>query len=294
MMVFVPKNGAALDVDGLYSISQIPDHLLKSLSFLRWGSQEGGILSGLEPNGRRFPKSGPKSGPSWMMVFSLQEFVLSAGSAIVPTKQGRVLVTFHESQLVQFNAPNKGSSKRALVLKMIVHDMQVQGEVIAATQMTPEMMLINQQDVDLSTMVVLANELSADEVKGQVWSVDIQRCVAPQSPLIQHLMQHLDDLEDVIWNSDRHGQPWNVQRLGREWKTYQSKASVAVTAARMALSSQPSHTKDRVRCLTNLHWQLQRSVEQAGTALTKWMWSVEYADRYAPVFSAAPIDWDEL
>ena len=80
-----------------------------------------------------------------------------------------------------------------------------------------------------------------------------------------------DTLEDKIWEADMHGQPWQVQRLGREWKTYQSKASVCVTAARMALSMKPTVTAERVRILTNLHWQLQRSVEQAGPGVIHWI-----------------------
>jgi hypothetical protein len=56
----------------------------------------------------------------------------------------------------------------------------------------------------------------------------------------------------------------------------------------------PTVTSERVRALTNLHWQLQRSVEQAAQALSNWVGVLEAADQYASVFSAPPVEWDEM
>ena len=49
-----------------------------------------------------------------------------------------------------------------------------------------------------------------------------------------------------------------------------------------------------VSALTNLHWQLQRSIQQAAEELEKWLGIAETAGRYAAVFSAPPEDWDEM
>ena len=142
--------------------------------------------------------------------------------------------------------------------------------------------------INKSEMVVLARELAPS-----IWATDVQRLFHPEHVVVRSIVQFFDHLEDIIWNSDRHGQMWQVQALGREWKTYQTKASVAVTAARITLSARPSTTPDRVRCLTNLHWQLQRSVEEAGKELEKWMGVVEAAGEYTSFFSAAP-NWEQM
>ena len=108
------------------------------------------------------------------------------------------------------------------------------------------------------------------------------------------IFQMFDNLEDVIWNGDPSGEPWEKQTLGREWKTYQTKASVSVTSARMTLAGRASTTQDRVRLLQNLHWQLQRSVTKAAGSFSKWMGIPKTAGQYAPVFSVYPEEWDKI
>jgi len=286
MYTFVPKNGAPIDMDAITTIANIPSVVLDSFVQLRWGEDaKGCILSGVEPNGKR-PK---KSGPPGVMQFSISNFVLSEGVAIVPLQGKPLVVHFPESQVLQLEEPEKSQHKRSIIISCSMNPAKANGKTLAYVNVNPWVGVVNQEDVDLDTMTVIANELAPN-----IWSTDVVRMVSLEHPLVDTIMGLLDNLEDVIWESDRHGQPWQVQRLGREWKTYQSKASVAVTGARIALSMKPTVTAERVRVLTNLHWQLQRSVEQAAQALSNWVGVLEAADQYASVFSAPPVEWDEM
>lgn len=286
MYAFVPKNGAPIDLDAITTIANIPSVVLDSFVQLRWGDDvKGCILSGVEPNGKR-PK---KSGPPGVMQFSISNFVLSEGVAIVPLKGKSLVVHFPESQVLQLEEPEKSQHKRSIIISCSMDTAKANGKTLAHVNVNPWVGVVNQEDVDPDTMTVIANELAPN-----IWSTDVVRMVALEHPLVDTIMGLLDKLEDIIWEADRHGQPWQVQRLGREWKTYQSKASVAVTGARIALSMKPTVTSERVRALTNLHWQLQRSVEQAAQALSNWVGVLEAADQYASVFSAPPVEWDEM
>lgn len=286
MYAFVPKNGAPIDVQSIQAIADIPQTLLESYLMLRWGEEHRGvILSGLEPNGKR-PK---KNGPPGVMQFSISNFVLSSGVAIVPIDNTPVLVRCEDSQVLQLEEPEKSQHKRAIVIKLSVQNPSQSGKNLAHIKVSPMVLVVNQDAVDEANMTVLANELAPN-----IWSTDVCRMVNKDHPLVDTMMSLFDTLEDKIWEADMHGQPWQVQRLGREWKTYQSKASVCVTAARMALSMKPTVTSERVRVLTNLHWQLQRSVEQAAQTLSNWVGVLEAADQYSPVFSAPPLEWDEM
>ena len=286
MYAFVPKNGAPIDVQSIQAVADIPQTLLDAYLHLRWGIEHRGVvLLGLEPNGKR-PK---KNGPPGVMQFSISNFVLSSGVAIVPIDNRPVLVRYEDSQVLQLEEPEKSLQKRAIVLKLSMQSQSQSGKSLAHIKVSPMVLVVNQDAVDDANMTVLANELAPN-----IWSTDVCRMVNKEHPLVDTLMSLFDTLEDKIWEADMHGQPWQVQRLGREWKTYQSKASVSVTAARMALSMKPTVTSERVRVLTNLHWQLQRSVEQAAQALSNWVGVLEAADQYSPVFSAPPVEWDEM
>ena len=117
----------------------------------------------------------------------------------------------------------------------------------------------------------------------------------PSHESIQLLMGYFDQLENVIWDSLRHGQPWKEQRVGMDWKLYQAKASSAVTAARITLSGRSSTTEDRIRTLQNLQRQLSRSVEDAAKEFSKLLGEGEsnIIGAYEAVFDPAPKEWDQ-
>lgn len=280
--VFVPKNGAIVDLLGLKSIEKISSICLSGYLKTKWVGNSSLILQGLEPSGKR-----PKKGPPGIMQFSLQNFTLSPGKAILPTEDGNhYVIEIEEPQVIQLEEPNTAKTTRGLVMRFHQRRRREEGKEFASEMLSPVIDVLPYASVDKSKMVVLARELAPS-----IWATDVQRLLQPEHLVIQSVVQFFDHLEDVIWNSDRHGKMWQVQGLGREWKTYQTKASVAVTSTRIILSARPSTTVDRVRCLTNLHWQLQRSVEDAAKAFERWMGVVEAAGEYTSFFSAAP-NWD--
>ena len=98
MYAFVPKNGAPIDLHSIQAIADIPPTLLESYLRLRWGEDNTGVvLSGFEPNGKR-PR---KNGPPGVMQFSLSNFVLSSGVAIVPMNNKPILIRVEDSQTLQ-------------------------------------------------------------------------------------------------------------------------------------------------------------------------------------------------
>lgn len=286
MDVFVPKSGAVVDLIGLKSIEKISSVCLDGYLQTGWSKTASLILDGLEPSGKR-----PKKGPPGIMQFSLQNFTISPGKAVLPTENSpnnSYVVEIKEPQVIQLEEPNSSKVMRGLIMRFHQRRRSEEGREFASEVLSPVVDVIPYDLVDKSKMVVLARELAPS-----IWATDVQRLFHPEHVVVQSIVQFFDHLEDVIWNSDRHGQAWQVQTLGREWKTYQTKASVSVTAARMVLSARPSTTPDRVRCLTNLHWQLQRTVDDAAKALEKWMGVVEAAGEYTGFFSAAP-NWDQV
>ena len=132
-------------------------------------------------------------------------------------------------------------------------------------------------------------------IGGDYWYTDIERLWRPSHDALALLMTYFDQLEDVIWDSLRHGQPWKEQRVGMDWKLYQAKASSAVTAARIILSGRSSTTEDRIRTLKNLQWQLLRSVEDAAKEFAKLLGEGENSiiGDYAAVFDPFPKVWDQ-
>ena len=116
----------------------------------------------------------------------------------------------------------------------------------------------------------------------------------PDNEGIQLLGSYMDKLEQVIWDSDRHGDAFFRHKLlGVDWKLYQAKASSAVTAARLALSGRSTSSEERIRILKNLYWQLLRSVENGAHTLMSLLGKdeIDIIDQYAAVFEEVPKSW---
>lgn len=288
---FRVREGAVVDLLGLEAISKLPHHLLTSYLYSIAPGISSLILHGLEPEGQR-PKS---SGPPGIMRFSIERITLSPGVAILPDPDGNLIVVrFDESQDILTTEQENSKQLRSLVLSLdLTEGQSVDLQPRAASVVTPKFQLIptielEESDASLPFLPI------AHELGKKIWTTDVSRLWQPSHQAIHMIFQMFDNLEDVIWNSDPSGDPWEKQTLGREWKTYQTKASVSVTSARMTLAGRASTTEDRVRLLQNLHWQLQRSVTKAATTFSKWMGIPKTAGRYAPVFSVYPESWDQI
>ena len=90
--IFVPKNGAVIDLVGLKSIEQISSVCLEGYLKTRATNSPSLILDGLEPSGRD-RKKGPPRYAIFLQITLLQEVIL-------PTKNGQcyvVRLTNHRS-----------------------------------------------------------------------------------------------------------------------------------------------------------------------------------------------------
>ena len=285
--VFRAKDGAVIDLEGLKALGQDASRYLDVLMSQLAPDLTGIIVEGLEPNGK-LPKK--KSVPG-IMSFKPSSFSISAGTAILKDDLGAwQLVHIHENLIIENDEPDKSDALRVLVLALkSEHGHDPDGEKCAYDTLTPYVQFQRQGQALEAHQVPIARELAP-----KVWTTDTARLLQPDHPALSTIFAELDELEDVIWNADRHGKFWDTFRLGREWQTYQTKASTAVTAARMALSFRPSTSADRARVLTNLQWQLQRSVEDAARHLRDWIGIAEAAGVYEAMFSSYPESWDAV
>lgn len=285
--VFRAKDGAIVDLLGLKAISEEPGRYLRSILMRIAPDLPAVIIDGLEPSGK-LPK---KQAVPGLMSFQPSSFSVSPGSAILPDDRGELhLVQIVESLMIENDEPDKSDALRILVLSL-EHEpgSDDQGQKCAYEVFTPKVHFVRQGSELPKHFLPIARELAP-----KIWSTDIARMMQPDHPALQNIMLELDELEEVIWNADRHGLPWDDFRLGREWQTYQTKASVAVTSTRMTLSFRPSSSMDRARALTNLQWQLQRSVEDAARHLRDWIGIAEASGVYESMFSAFPESWDRI
>lgn len=285
--VFRAKDGAVIDLEGLKALGNEASRYLDAVMAQLAPDLTGVIVEGLEPNGK-LPKK--KSVPG-IMSFQPSSFSISAGTAILRDDAGAwQLVHINETLMVENDEPDKSDALRVLVLEL-KRDKGVDpdGDRCAYDILTPAVRFQRQGQPLLAHQLPIARELAP-----KIWTVDVSRLLQPSHPALASIFAEFDELEDVIWNADRHGPFWDNFRLGREWQTYQTKASTAVTAARMALSFRPSTSKDRARVLTNLQWQLQRSVDDAARHLRDWIGIAEAAGVYEAMFSSYPESWDAM
>ena len=231
MDVFVPKNGAIVDIDSLQAIEDRSKDTINSL-LLHRRINESIVLEGLEPNGKRAKNAGPPG----VMQFSSSSFVLSAGKAVLVLESGkRFVVSLNES--IELSFDSQSPSRRILGIAVEEQRNRNQEEPSASIQIRANIQMREEGEEYTDSMLILARELAPN-----IWTTDVQRLLQPENIVIQMIADALDQLEDMIWNSDRHGKPWNVQALGRDWKTYQTRAAVSVTGTRIVLCGRATST----------------------------------------------------
>ena len=301
--IFHVKDGSLIDIGGLQAIADTSDRVLQGVMHETFDRVGNFVLFGLEPNGQRPKRKGKvgvikRIGPPGIMLFPAEEFSVSPGAAVIFDDRGKRHVVYVNDPLF-YTLPESSPPATELRTLVLVLDIEPasdeDGEPLAYEVIRPTLRLIPTSEADKPHYLHLAAELPSpkDSVK-QVWSTDICRLWVPSHPAIQLTLKLFDDLEEQIWRSDRHGDPWNKGQLGREWQTYQTKATLAISAARYTLSGKPTTTIDRARLLQNLRWQLLRSVENAAIELEKWMRGPETAGVYSIIYAPFPADWDQI
>ncbi|MEC7984911.1 MAG: hypothetical protein VX278_07095 [Myxococcota bacterium] len=284
---FQPRNGNAVDLSGLRAVADASNRVLFTYLQSRYPNANRLVIDGLEPVGRRMSK-----GPPGILRASRTDFRISSGSAIlVDPHGGKKLISLPQvTRLPQEDIP-KENEESVLVLELEADAaLGLDESVLAYESLHPNFRFVSKDEAKDRSLLPLALGIGGD-----YWYTDLERLWRPSHESIELLMTYFDTLEDVIWDSLRHGQPWKEQRVGMDWKLYQAKASCAVTAARITLAGRSSTTEDRIRTLQNLYWQLSRSVEDAAKEFSKLLGEGEsgIVGQYASVFDPFPKTWDQ-
>lgn len=281
--VFHPRTGNPIDIKSLEAIADTANRVLYTHLQSRHPLVDRMIVHGIELEGKYMTK-----GPPGIIRAKLNDLRVSSGMVIFfdDRKQRRMMVLDEEIRLLEEIEDNKDL---VLVLALDVDEVSsIDGELLSYENCSEFFSFVSQEEAKKPQYISIAKGLGGD-----FWFTDIQRMWRPDHPGIQLLCSYLDQIEDVIWDSERHGEAAALQLLGMDWKLYQAKASCAVTATRCTLSGRSSTSEERIRVLRMLYWQLLRSVEDAGTALMTMLGKEESSiiDAYVDVFVPFPEEW---
>jgi hypothetical protein len=288
-LVFHPAEGSLLDLESLLAIAQGPSRLLSAWMGLHLPAGGGVVLSGLEPEGSLMDLVTPGKGafgavsPGVVRPRLTPEglVTLRPGAALVMTREGaHQLVRVTEPVAVRPPAPSKMIHKPVLV--MIVETRPGGAEdlpagLCARATLNPTITLVPEDRLSESTLP-LARPIGDD---GALWATDLQRFWQPDHPALAALCARLDDLQRAVWSATPHGSVFHNDHFGKEWTRYQTVATAALQAARLALVSRPMHSHERARVLEQLMRELKRSVETQATELLQVLGGDEAKGHYA-------------
>ena len=281
--IFHPRNGNAIDIQSLAAVADTANRVLYAHLQSRHPFVDRLILHGIELQGKYMTK-----GPPGIIRAKIKDLRVSSGVVIFYDASGnrRMMHLDREVRLLEELEDNKD---QVLVLSLDIDEVSsIDGSVLAYENCSEHFSFVSVEEAKKPEYISIAKGLGGD-----FWFTDIQRMWRPDHSGIQLLSSYFDQLEDVIWDSERHGEPAAMQLLGMDWKLYQAKASCAVTSARCTLSGRSSTSEERIRALRMLYWQLLRSVEDAASALMKILGNEESSiiDAYADVFLPFPEEW---
>ena len=282
-ILFNPKNGRVIDLSSMEAIADTANRVLYTHLQSRYPLTERLVVHGIELQGKYMSK-----GPPGIIRAKINDLRISAGMAIFLDENGnrRILVLDEEVRLLEHIDDNRD---QVLVLSLEIDEaLGIDGDVLAYESCSERFSFVSREESKKRHYIPIAKGLGGD-----FWFTDTQRAWQPDHAGIQLLNSYFDQLEDIIWDSERHGMPANQQLLGMDWKLYQAKASSAVTATRCTLAGRSSSSEERIRSLRNLYWQLQRSVEDAAHSLMTMLGKEESSiiDDYADVFLPFPEEW---
>jgi hypothetical protein len=276
-MEFAAADGALVDLKGLQAIAAAPHRVLDAVLTGISPTTSGMIVSGLELEGRPMIWSVQLRQEEEVRQVDIEargltrpnkEFQISEGTAVVADAQGRRHVINIDTPMRPENRPAASS---ALVLEVELSD---SGE-FARQEVRPRLRFVPIAEAWQPGRLVVAMQSS-----NQAWATDLNRLYQPDHPVITNILALLEYLEHVVWDSDRHGWPWQRRQQGREWSRYQTTATLALQATRTGLMTQSTTTMDRVRLLRNLLYELRRSIENAENSLVKWLGERSGPDPY--------------
>ena len=261
---FDPRNGAAVDLEGLVAVAQSSNRVLFTYLHSRFPQLDQIILYGLNIQGKNMSK-----GPPGIIRANGNDLRISAGAAIIRDAQQNFHVVNIEEEIRLLEGVDEAQDKMLVLSLEKDEEESIDVEPRAYATFYEKFQFLSVDEAKSTACIPLAKGFGQD-----YWFTDLARVWQPDHAGIQQLHSYFDKLENVVWDADRHGDAFlKYQLLGADWKLYQAKASGAITAARFILSGRSSNTQERIRTLRNLYWQLLLSVSDAahmlGTLLGK-------------------------
>ena len=276
--LFRPREGAVLDLASLEAIAAAPGELLGGWLAARWPGATGLVLQGMDLVGELSPGGPPgavrpEAGGGAAMV--------SAGRAVVSGRDGQLhVVTLPEPAVVPWPDASGPRVRGALVLHVgqAVTSTR-EGLAVARERLVLQIGFVRPEHADQPHLLPLARAVG----NGQDWATDLARVWQPEHPAVRALLKRFERLEHSVWQAEPEGSVWDRQVLGRSWVRYQTIAAAALQASRIQLATRAMSTLERVRLLTELKTQLERSVERVATELLQLIGPVESAGPYRQV-----------
>ncbi len=274
--VFAAVDGAVLDLRSLEALSAAPTRALDAM--LVGLDKKGAILEGLELSGE-LSSVGPPA--TRRPAPDVGHATVSPGVGIARTPSG-VPVLFELRDAVNVPWPTASGAAVRAVLVVAVRTVPEEGGSVrfAREDLVVEMGFVRPEEARDGAFLPVASALG----NARDWLTDLSRVLPPEHPANELLVRRLDQLDQTVWKAEPEGSVWDRQVLGRNWVRYQTLATAAIQGTRAVLSTQPLHTRSRVRALVALHEQLQRSVERAGNELLQSMGAPDGSGPYAVLF----------
>lgn len=266
--VFRPAEGAVLDLESLLAVSSSPERLLGAGLAQAWPGAPGLILSGLELQAEA---GGGQPGNVRPEARSTS-LTVSAGSALVTTREGRLLhVELREPLRIDWPTP-AGPEERQGALVLDVRESAVKLGGADVTGLSAA-----RSNVEADLRVVRLDQASRPYLlpiawpagRGGDWATDLRRIWQPDHPAMVTLIRRLEQLALTLWSINPQGGPWDRGVFGKDWLRYQMVASGALEGTRVALSARATSTLDRVRLLGALLRRLQATVPRAAEELVQ-------------------------
>lgn len=279
--VFRPREGAVIDLQSLQAVASAPSDVLQAWLSSRWPGCRGLVLEGLDLQGE-LASGGP---PGAVQPDGLAgAAVITPGKALVTGRDGRLyLVEVPEPLACPWPKPGGARARGALVL---FADQAVPasegGLAVAREQLVVQAGFVRPDVADQPELLQLARAVG----NGQDWATDLARVLQPEHPAIRALLKRFEHLEQSVWKAEAEGSVWDNHVLGRSWVRYQTIAAAGLQAARIELATRSMTTLERVRLLTELKIQLERSVERVATELLQLIGPADGAGPYRQVTGA--------
>jgi len=276
---FRPAEGALLDLRSLECVAAGPERLLGADLERAWPGGRSLVLDGLEPSGQ-WSANGP---PGTLRPDGLGDTLsVSPGRAVLTDPAGRpFLLTVTERLEARWPTKARAAVSGALVLMPEIAEGSTPGGLSVARELLSAQIGFVRPEQLNSNLLVLARSIN----NGRDWALDEQRLWQPEHPAVQLLLQRMTAIEHAIWRAEPEGAVWDRQILGRNWVRYQTVAAAALQAVRFQLAARAMNTLERVRLLTELRRQLEKSVEVGATELMQLVGTAEEAGAYLPVHS---------